>query len=200
MRLWRISCALALVSVFHSPVIARSDAPSSSYYDTRSAPNQQDPQSSYWNYSQEESRDKSSYRNLPPPPPPQQNYTPESSYEQQYQSSHRGPIANANNDANEFPSSQSRFQESPSYNEYNSRSSPPEGDLQASKIPIHYDFPSANDDAEMDDDQTTKFASARRDLITTYMSTKKGKVQVMASSTMIGGCSGIFLAKVREKF
>ncbi|KAL3925662.1 MAG: hypothetical protein SGILL_000265 [Bacillariaceae sp.] len=89
------------------------------------------------------------------------------------------------------------------------------------RMPIHYDFPSKDtgddaaderirntrngrDDGNMDDkikgsnnDGTSPAtASARNDLLTRYWSTKSGKLQIMASSTMIGAVLGNFLGNV----
>ena len=72
-------------------------------------------------------------------------------------------------------------------------------------MPIHYEFPAATNkdglDLDRDEDEvgdeSPMVASARKDLVTRYMSTKVGKVQVMASSTVVGASLGAFLGKVR---
>eukprot|EP00980_Cylindrotheca_fusiformis_P010368 scaffold2306_cov132-Cylindrotheca_fusiformis.AAC.3 len=64
---------------------------------------------------------------------------------------------------------------------------------ESQRLPIHYDFPV---DRGHDDTETLpKFASARHDLITSYMATTAGRLRVRASSTVIGGAGGVFLAK-----
>ena len=70
-------------------------------------------------------------------------------------------------------------------------------------MPIHYEFPAAasRDDGrirrDFDDKDgsttTPATASARRDLLTRYWSTKSGKLQIMTSSTLIGALVGNFL-------
>lgn len=70
-------------------------------------------------------------------------------------------------------------------------------------MPIHYEFPAATNkdglDLDRDEDEvgdeSPMVASARKDLVTRYMSTKVGKVQVMASSTVVGASLGAFLGK-----
>jgi hypothetical protein len=69
------------------------------------------------------------------------------------------------------------------------------------KTPIHYEFGVAKDDddeEQRDANNGPKTASPRQDLITRYMSTRGGKLQVRTSSTLIGGGLGVVLTKVSE--
>lgn len=83
------------------------------------------------------------------------------------------------------------------------------------KVPIHYEFPASKeameeaaiaaknvggDDDDVDKDGVSFFpakASARRDLVTRYWSTRTGKLQIMACSALLGAALGNFLSKVR---
>jgi hypothetical protein len=84
--------------------------------------------------------------------------------------------------------------------------------------PIHYQFPAtttatttttatATDGLEDDDDddyqnlsqETSEFASARQDVITRYMTTRRGRLQLYACAGMVGGSLGAFFAKVCRK-
>lgn len=78
-------------------------------------------------------------------------------------------------------------------------------------VPIHYEFPAAKDDEvdtmgkdrrrdiDLDEDGNRPFstASARKDLVTRYWSTKKGKMQIQSVIGLVGYGSGTFVAKVR---
>jgi hypothetical protein len=201
-----IPYTLALFSLAHS-VVGRSDAgdslnPPSSYYDDRSSKQRGDAPPSYWHSSEQNREDSSQY--IPPPPPP--NFSRESSsygrnsqYLQQDQGAGNLADAVSSPDANEYVSSQSSYQNGSNHNDNNYRPSSESSGTKSPPSPIHYDFPAA---AENDDNGvggTPAFSSARRDLITTYMSTTSGKLKVMASSTVLGGGGGVFLAKVRNK-
>jgi hypothetical protein len=87
------------------------------------------------------------------------------------------------------------------------------------KIPIHYEFPASKealaaatkDGGTRDDGDEDEMgvaltgegpplaarASARRDLVTRYWSTRTGKAQIMASATLLGAALGNFFSKVR---
>jgi hypothetical protein len=78
------------------------------------------------------------------------------------------------------------------------------------QMPIHFEFPLSreaakdqekiqNGDENDEDAYLPASASARRDLVTRYWSTKTGKAQIMMSSTLIGVTVGNFLGKVRER-
>jgi hypothetical protein len=203
-----IPYTLALFSLAHS-VVGRSDTgdslnPPSSYYDDRSSKQRGDAPPSYWHPS-EQNREES-YQHIPPPPPPNfsgesNSYGRNSQYLQQDQGADNLADAVSSPDANEYVSSQSSYQTGSNRNDNNYRPSSQSSGTKSSPTPIHYDFPAA---AENDDDDdgvggTPEFSSARRDLVTTYMSTTSGKLKVMASSTVIGGGSGVFLGKVRNK-
>lgn len=102
---------------------------------------------------------------------------------------------------------------------------PPPPGSGLSQIPIHYEFPASTgganqDGAERDaapeegdgrwsgkkadepDDSASgaapfaATASARRDLVTRYWSTRTGKAQIMASASLLGAVMGNFLSKV----
>ena len=62
-------------------------------------------------------------------------------------------------------------------------------------LPIHYDFPAASTSEDIE--RAQQFSSARRDKITVYMSSTVGKMQVVCSSSILGGAAALFLAKVR---
>jgi len=73
---------------------------------------------------------------------------------------------------------------------------------QRSSMPIHYEFPVADDDKERrtkisdgNDDDSKNGISARNDLITRYWSKKVGKIQIQTSVALIGYASGTFMAK-----
>ena len=69
--------------------------------------------------------------------------------------------------------------------------------FQQERTPIHYSFPALSTDDQGDDDmERSAFASPRTDIITTYMSTTRGKVQLMASAGIVGAAFGTFVAKV----
>ena len=125
----------------------------------------------------------------------------ESSYEQQQQQQQQRydqPPPSSNNERGPPPSS---FDD-PSFPRRGAPPPLPTRDEQRApptlpKTPIHYDFPVSNFDDNNNNDQHVEFASPRQDLITRYMMTQSGKLQVRTSSTIIGGSIGIFLAKVR---
>lgn len=76
-------------------------------------------------------------------------------------------------------------------------------------MPIHYEFPAANDDEvdtmgkgrrreiglDQDGKRPSSTASARKDLVTRYWSTKKGKMQIQSVIGLVGYGSGSFVAK-----
>jgi hypothetical protein len=119
------------------------------------------------------------------------------------------------NDGNDdsFP----RVSEQPHDNEGPYYAGPPRDDnefkSQSNSIPrppIHYEFPAAKTEADErirrdgrdygeddDDNPSPATASARRDVLTRYWSTKSGKLQIMTCSTLIGAAFGNFLGNVR---
>ena len=119
------------------------------------------------------SSQQSGYFGAPPPPPPQQ-------YQDQQQQGPPPPV---------------------------SAVSPAE----TTRTPIHYKFPSTaskdktgeGDDAEREEDgednsdkrKTPEFASPRDDAVTRYMMTKRGKLQLLVSSALVGGSLGAFGGK-----
>ena len=72
------------------------------------------------------------------------------------------------------------------------------------RTPIHYPFPAVSNDGEIKDDGSVEkirrrynqeFESPRRDAVTRYISTKKGKAIVTASASAVGLGVGAFIGK-----
>lgn len=89
---------------------------------------------------------------------------------------------------------------------------------QSPSLPIHYEFPIADDDfgdegrqrrsrdkegSSVDDDSVlgvpSATSSARRDLVTQYWASKMGKAQIQTVVGLVGYGSGSFVAKVRRR-
>lgn len=200
-----VFCTL-LIS-FTSYVIGISDGGESvnhsSAYDDRSSRQRGDARSSYL-YSTEGGRDASSYYNRPPPPPSVVDESgaygrnPKHSQHSKFAGMAPSPLS-PHPDANDYSSSLSGHERGTSQKDRISEKSSESASAKSPRLPIHYDFPADPAyDPDASADGTADFASARHDLITTYMSTTGGKLSVMASSTMIGGGGGVFLAKVRK--
>ncbi len=153
-------------------------------------------------------------------PGDEQQYQPSHPHQQQWQGRSSDPYNNADYSQASSPPPPRR----PATTDGASTRPPPPPSTTAPRIPIHYEFPIKVDTATTDDDDNKKEgsedgipitsssmdvdttssssssilpkASPRKDLITRYMSTTSGKLQVYASSSVVGASTGIFLAKV----
>lgn len=138
------------------------------------------------------------YGQFPPPPPlsmlPRSQSNFEESNEHNSVESRLATKPALYQEKREFPGSQSRFDASNGNPDFLSTTR--RGSVGTSDLPIHYDFP-ATSTSEEDRGRAQRFSSARRDKITAYMSSTVGKIQVVSSSSLIGGGAALFIAKVR---
>ncbi|KAL3941228.1 MAG: hypothetical protein SGBAC_004374 [Bacillariaceae sp.] len=182
---WLISCTTALV--FSAPASAKNSAP---------APHEFLPHHNRLDQSSQYPADSASSQ-FPPPPPssvlPGFTYNEEDLREQF--SAERVLDGNTafNDERRGLPGSRSQFDASRS-TEVSSKTRP--GSQGTSDIPIHYDFPAVVETQTSEKDNSgQQFSSARRDKITSYMSSTNGKIQVVSSASIIGGGSALFIAK-----
>ena len=165
------------------------------------------------------SDDAASFRGPPPPPPPRSSsystpittdYRVEDDYprgEQQQGMSPPPPPPPPSQEKYD-PDSRQQMPQQQGSQEDRSMSKGP-------SLPIHYEFPMADDDfrdeggrrrpsdrEDFDDDNgrdvSSATSSARRDLVTQYWSTKVGKAQIQTVIGLVGYGSGSFVAKVRS--
>lgn len=165
----------------------------------------------------------SSFQRPPPPPPPGSSYTtPAARMTNEYGEENRfdeyaprgqqgmspPPPPPPPSNENLGPESQQSPQQ---YGQ--SSFSPPEQQQQKSSLPIHYEFPMADGDSmdgrgedrrrgprddDDDRDMPSATSSARKDLVTQYWSSKKGKVQIQTVIAFVGYGVGNFVSKVRS--